>query len=136
MSFISYHSVKEFRSDGLFYIELRFSPEHFSEVNNFDREDVTKLVIEAGNRAAKEDGVNIKYLLTFNRHKQSPEEMLALYDRLKKLALPDIVGIDLAGDEINFPPELFKDFFARIQAEGRFGSTIHAGEVQNSYNRE
>jgi adenosine deaminase len=127
--FITYHSVKSFKTDGLFYIELRFSPEHFAEVNNFSREDITKLIIEAGNKAAEETGIFIKYLLTFNRNKQSQEDMIELYDRLKKLDLDEIVGIDLAGDEIHYPPELFKDFFSKIRSDSQYGSTIHAGEV-------
>ncbi len=129
VALITYDSVKNFSLDSLVYIELRFSPEHFSEFNNFQREDITRLIIDAGNRAAREKGIKIKYLLTFNRNKQTPQEMIQLYDRLTALDLPDIVGIDLAGDEINYPPELFKDFFDHINGEGRFKSTIHAGEV-------
>ncbi len=129
---IAYHSVKRFVQDGIFYIELRFSPEHFALQNNFDRREVTKLVVEAGNRAASETGIKIKYLLTFNRSKQTEEEMIKLYNTLKKLDLRDIVGIDLAGDEINYPPELFKRFFSIIDADGLYKSSIHAGEVSPS----
>ncbi len=129
--FITYHSVKQLPEDGIFYIELRFSPEHFAELNDFNREEITKLIIEAGNKAAKEEGIIIKYLLTFNRNKQKEEEMIELYDQLKKLDLKDIVGIDLAGDEIHFPPEMFKKFFTRIHSDGVYGSTVHAGEVTN-----
>ena len=132
VEFITYHSVKELTTDSIFYIELRFSPEHFSEVNNFSREEITKLIIDAGNRAAKEEGILIKYLLTFNRNKQSQEEMLTLYNRLKKLDLQDIVGIDLAGDEINYPPELFIKFFKVINDDKLYKTTIHAGEVTDS----
>jgi adenosine deaminase len=39
------------------------------------------------------------------------------------------VGIDLAGDEINFPPDMFKRFFKRIHSDGLYRSTVHAGEV-------
>jgi len=126
---IAYHSVKEFVNDGIFYIELRFSPEHFALQNDFDRREVTKLVVEAGNRAAEETGIKIKYLLTFNRSKQTEEEMISLYNALKKLDLEDIVGIDLAGDEINYPPELFRRFFEIINDDGLYKSSIHAGEV-------
>jgi adenosine deaminase len=130
--FIAYHSVRELVRDGLFYCELRFSPEHFSLENNFDRADITRLVIEAGNAAAAETGLHLRYLLTFNRSKQSSPEMIALYNRLKRLEIPEIVGIDLAGDEINYPPELFRDFFALVRADGLYKSTIHAGEMSPS----
>jgi adenosine deaminase len=130
--FITYHSVRELVRDGLFYCELRFSPEHFCLENNFDRGDITRLIIEAGNTAAAETGLHLRYLLSFNRSKQSPAEMIALYNRLKRLEIPEIVGIDLTGDEINYPPELFREFFALVHADGLYQSTIHAGEVSAS----
>lgn len=129
VGFITYHSVRELARDGIFFIELRFSPEHFSLKHDFDRVEITRLIIDAANRAAGEAGLHIRYLLTFNRSKQSCEEMIALYNRLKVLGNDQIVGIDLAGDEINYPVELFEDFFTLIKDEGLYQSTIHAGEV-------
>ncbi|WP_052078657.1 adenosine deaminase [Spirochaeta lutea] len=128
---VVYNSVKDFKDDGLHYIELRFSPEHFSLQNNFNRLDITKLVVEAGNAAAAEIGVELTYLLTFNRSKQEEEDMISLYKKLMNLALPEVVGIDLAGDELNFPPEGFKRFFELVDSDG-IPSTIHAGEVTPS----
>jgi adenosine deaminase len=130
--FITYYSVKELVRDGLYYCELRFSPEHFALENDFDRLQVTKLIVQAGNAAAKDVGLEIRYLLTFNRSKQTSEEMIELYNRLKRLGIPEIVGIDLAGDEINYPPEKFRDFFALIKSDGLYKSTVHAGEVTPS----
>jgi adenosine deaminase len=130
--FITYHSVKELVRDGLLYCELRFSPEHFALENDFDRAQVTRLIVKAGNAAASDAGLEIRYLLTFNRSKQSSVEMIDLYNLLKRLEIPEIVGIDLAGDEINYPPEQFRDFFALIESDGIYKSTIHAGEVTPS----
>jgi adenosine deaminase len=127
--FITYHSVRDLVDDGLFYCELRFSPEHFALENDFDRVEITKLIVQAGDRAAQETGLNLRYLLTFNRSKQTVQQMLALYDRLQRLELPQIVGIDLAGDEVNYPPEGFRPLFDRVRADGRFKATVHAGEV-------
>jgi adenosine deaminase len=130
--FITYHSVKELIRDGLIYCELRFSPEHFALENDFDRVQVTKLIVKAGNAAARDVGLEIRYLLTFNRSKQTSQEMIELYNRLKRLGIEEIVGIDLAGDEINYPPEQFRDFFTLIESDGLYKSTIHAGEVTSS----
>jgi adenosine deaminase len=132
ISFIAYHSVRELRADGIFYIELRFSPEHFALHNDFDRNRVTRTIIEAGNRAAREEGIIIKYLLTFNRNKQTAEEMLELYNGLKVQGFDEIVGIDLAGDEINYPPELFLSFFDQVRKDNVYQTTIHAGEVTSA----
>ncbi len=126
---ITYQSTKDFAQDGLFYIELRFSPEHFAIHNGFDRKDVTKIIVEAGNRASAETGVRITYLITFNRGKQPQDEMLRLYRMIRDLGLDGIVGLDLAGDEINFPGSLFQKFFDTVHSDGVYKCTIHAGEV-------
>jgi adenosine deaminase len=128
---ITHDSVLEFADDGIFHMELRFSPEHFSLQNDFDRVEITDLVIKAATDAAKKIGISQTYLLTFNRSKQDQHEMIDLYKKLMKLNLDSIVGIDLAGDELNFPPELFVEFFKAVKADGR-SCTIHAGEVTPS----
>ncbi len=132
VSDVVYSSIKELAKDGIFYIEIRFSPEHFSLYNNFDRGEITALVIQAADRAAREENFHIRYLLTFNRHMQTAEEMEKLLDKLQKQDLSRVVGIDLAGDEGNFPPENFITFFNKIAREGQFRTTIHAGEVTDS----
>ncbi len=126
---IVHDSVADMRTDGLFYIELRFSPEHFALHNGFDRIETTRTVISAADEAADEAGIEIRYLITFNRAKQNQDEMAGLYRAIRDLSHPRIVGIDLAGDEVNYPPERFVDFFREINADGVYRSTVHAGEV-------
>jgi len=129
---VAHDSVRDFASDGLFYIELRFSPEHFALQNNFDRMEITRLVIQACNDAAAEIDLHIRYLITFNRAKQDQHEMLDLYRKIRGLEIPEIVGIDLAGDEMGYPPRLFTEFFTAVKDDGIYGATIHAGEVSPS----
>jgi adenosine deaminase len=132
VALITYESVREFANDGLYYIELRFSPEHFALHNGFDRRETTRVVIDAADAAAEEIGLEIRYLITFNRNKQTQEQMTELYRSLRDMRISSIVGLDLAGDEINFPPQLFADFFATVNAEAVYKTTIHAGEVTPS----
>jgi adenosine deaminase len=91
--------------------------------------EITRLVIDAANTAAKEIGVMIRYLITFNRAKQTQYEMIDLYRTIRSLKIPEIVGIDLAGDETQYPPEQFTEFFKTVKDDGVYGTTIHAGEV-------
>jgi adenosine deaminase len=126
---ITYESVKAFKKDNLFYIELRFNPESFAIFNNFDREEVTKLVLAAGNKAALEIGLKIKYLITFNRGQRDIDYFLSLYEKLLVINKPEIVGVDLAGDEVNYPVKLFTKLFTAIRGDKRYKTTIHAGEV-------
>ncbi|QEN09071.1 adenosine deaminase [Oceanispirochaeta crateris] len=129
---VVYNSVIKIVNEGVHYIELRFSPEHFSLENDFNRLDITRLVIEAADAAAKASGLKIKYILTFNRGKQTAHEMLELYKKMLDLNIDSIVGVDLAGDETNFPPELFCDFFDAVNEIGMHKIDIHAGEVTDS----
>ncbi len=124
-----YKSVCDFKKENIHYIELRFSPEHFANFNDFDRIDVCKALINSSNQAAKENDFEIKYLITFNRNKQTADEMLSLYKKISEANLLDIVGYDLAGDELLNPAEEFQSLFDTIKKDGHAGITIHAGEV-------
>ncbi|MDR1316694.1 MAG: adenosine deaminase [Spirochaetales bacterium] len=129
---ITYESVKSFKKDNLFYIELRFNPESFAIFNNFDRAEVTSLVLEAGNKAALEIGLKIKYLITFNRGQRDLDYFLSLYEKLLTINKPEIVGVDLAGDEVNYPVKQFTKLFTAVNQDRRYKATIHAGEVTPS----
>lgn len=132
IDYIVYHSVLTLKDEGLLYIELRFAPDHFAEFNKFDRSEVVKVVINAANRASKEINLSINYLLTFNRMFQTSQEMIADLKKIDVLDIPSIVGIDLAGDEVNYAPELFAPFFDYIQSLKKYKIDIHAGEVTDS----
>jgi len=131
---IAYDSVKSFKEDGLHYIELRFNPLHFTELTGLNPKNVTKSIIDSSNAAASEIGLEIRYLLTFNRSVQTASEMLKTYKNLLEIDLTGVVGIDLAGDEINYPPEMFPEFFDVVKKDGYFKIDIHAGEVTDSQN--
>jgi adenosine deaminase len=134
VSGIAYDSVKSFSQENLHYMELRFNPLHFTELTGFDPKEVTRTIIDASNAAAAEIGLQIRYLLTFNRSVQTASEMLETYRDLLNIDLTGVVGIDLAGDEINYPPEMFPSFFDVIKSDGLFKIDIHAGEVTDSKN--
>ena len=126
---ITYATVKSFKNDCLHYIELRFNPEHFALFNNFDRLEVTKLILDAGNKAAAEIEMNIKYLISFNRGQYESDYFIALYKKILALGKSEIVGLDLSGDEVNFPIKNFTSLFNAINQDGKYKLTIHAGEV-------
>ena len=132
ISTISYESVKNLKDDGIFYIELRFAPHYFARQNNFDPIDITKLIIKSANRAARDIDIHIRYIITFSRRTQTSEEILKIYNEINSLNFKEIVGIDLAGDEFNFPQKLFVPAFKEIYKLDRHKLTIHAGEVTSS----
>jgi len=131
---ITYDSVKSFFKEGLHYIELRFNPLHFTEQTKLDPKEVTKAIILSSDTAASEIDLEIRYILTFNRSVQTANEMIEIYRHLHKVDLTKVVGIDLAGDELGYPPSLFSSFFDAVKEDGIYGIDIHAGEVSDSQN--
>ncbi len=129
---VVYTSMKEMAlDDNLAYLELRFNPIHYAIHCGFDPVDTLNTVLSALRQAVDERGIFARYLITFNRGFQKQEEMKGLLTRFQKEAdLTGVVGLDLAGDEVNFPPELFTDFFQYAHAQG-FKATFHAGEVSS-----
>ncbi|MFW9901869.1 MAG: adenosine deaminase [Candidatus Thorarchaeota archaeon] len=132
ISSITYQSIKKLKEDGLFYIELRLAPHYFARQHNFDPIEITKLIIKNGNKAAKEIDLHLRYLITFSRRTQTSDEILKIYDQITSLNFKEIIGIDLAGDEFNFPPKLFIPAFDEIYKRNQHKITIHAGEVTSS----
>ncbi|OQX28588.1 MAG: adenosine deaminase [Spirochaeta sp. LUC14_002_19_P3] len=134
VKYITLKSVEALADENIFYIELRFNPLHFTELTNLDPCEVTQAIIETGDSAAKKIGLHIRYILTFNRGIQTANEMIHTYKLLHNSDLSRVVGIDLAGDEINYPPELFTPFFDLVKKDGQFRIDIHAGEVTDTNN--
>ncbi|MFX0057965.1 MAG: adenosine deaminase, partial [Candidatus Heimdallarchaeota archaeon] len=115
-----------------FYIELRFAPHYFARQNNFDPIDITKLIVKSANKAAQDVEIQIRYIITFSRRTQTSEEILKIYHQINSLNIKEIIGIDLAGDEFNFPQKLFEPAFDEIHKINQHKLTIHAGEVTSS----
>lgn len=122
-------SILDLKKENLHYLELRFSPEHYSSYQDFNRKDVTSIIIETATNAAKQIDLEINFILTFNRSKQSEAEMAKLYSNITPILTDSVVAIDLAGDEIHYPARQFKSFFKEIRNEGLRGIDIHAGEA-------
>jgi adenosine deaminase len=128
--YVAYNSMKHIgEGENLHYLELRFNPMHYAVKQGFDPVDTLSVVIDALNRAVQEKKYFVRYLLTFNRGFNTAQEMIEQLKRYQEhVDLSGVVGIDLAGDEVKYPPELFKDFFDYSHAQG-FQHTIHAAEV-------
>jgi adenosine deaminase len=69
--------------------------------------------------------LRVELIASINRH-----EPVAIAEQVLQIAVDhkeDIVGLDLAGDEANFPPEPFVSLFQDARRSG-LGITAHAGE--------
>jgi adenosine deaminase len=118
--------LKSCAQDGAIYVEMTYSPE-LAEKNTGIPSNEHLIAIQAAIDDAKHK-YNIigRVLITAIRHFGHVEaEKVAL--AATKMHLPCVVGFNLGGDEINFPPRPFKRSYQIINDAGLKG-TIHAGE--------
>lgn len=122
--------VKDAADDGIKYLELRFSPQALSAVKNFSLEDVTSWVYDEVQLAAKECTISVNLIIALVRHGD-----IKRIEKVADIAIErsgeQIVGIDIAGNEVDFPSTLFVDIFNKAKKAG-LGITIHAGEWRNA----
>jgi adenosine deaminase len=120
-------------NENLFYAEVRFNPFHYCINKGFDPAETLNTFLQASRTAIKDSKKNINLLLTINRGFYDEMHYIEVFkDLIKKVDFNSIVGVDLAGDEVNFPPEKFKRFFDYIHSELGYPMTIHAGEVTDA----
>lgn len=123
---IAYENVYDAKAEGIDYIELRFSPLFMAQAHGLDPEKIVVAVVEGVRQGEAETGVKANLIGILSRH-FGPREAMRELDSLLTHK-DEFVGLDLAGDEANFPGELFVDHF-RIAREAGWQITVHAGEA-------
>ncbi len=122
---IAFENVEEAYHEGIDYVELRFSPCFMSEPHRLEPSGVVAAVIEGIEEGRSKFDVKVKLIGIISRTygvEIANKELSALLDHHEKL-----VGLDLAGDEANYPAELFHDHFQEAKKVG-WHITVHAGE--------
>ena len=122
---IAYENVEDAQEEGIDYIELRFSPLFMAKPHGLDPFGVVEATIDGATKAVRdtEMQVNLIGILSWTYGPdQAWKELDALLRQKYKL-----VAIDLAGDEANFPGEIFVEQFRRVRDAG-LAVTIHTGE--------
>jgi len=123
---IAYEAVMDAAAEGLDYIELRFSPWFMAETHGLNPQGVVQAVLDGVQSGREESGLQVKLLGILSRT-YGPEVAMQELESLLPFA-DQIVGLDLAGDEANFPAELFQHHFERARDVG-WKATVHAGEA-------
>jgi adenosine deaminase len=123
---VAYENVQDARREGLDYVELRFSPWFMAETHGLDPAGVVEAVVDGAQAGSHDLAIKVNLIGIISRT-YGPEigqqELEALLRQRNHL-----VALDLAGDEANWPGELFIDHFRRArQADWRI--TVHAGEA-------
>ena len=123
---IAYENVEDAFNAGLHYAELRFSPYYMSMNHQLPITDVVAAVIDGIKLGMKNFNIKINLIGILSRTfgvKQCQLELTALLNHKEHL-----IAVDLAGDEYNFPGELFVEHFKQVRDAG-LQVTVHAGEA-------
>jgi len=123
---IAYENVEDAHNEGIDHIELRFSPWFMSEPHALDPAAVVEAVVDGVESGSRDFDLSAKLIGTISRTygpQTAWQELEALLEHADHLA-----AVDLAGDEANFPGELFVEHFQRARDAG-LRVTVHAGEI-------
>lgn len=129
---ITREAVADAAVDNIHYLELRFTPVALSRVENFTLSEVVDWVVEGAEQASQEFGILTRLIVSVNRH-ESPELAAKVIELAIERKSDGIVGVDLAGDEANYPATPFAEIFQGAREKG-LHVTVHAGEWSGAGN--
>lgn len=123
---IARENVEDAKAEGLDYVELRFSPYFMAGPNKLDPAKVVEAVVAGVAEGRAKTRLKVNLIGILSRTFGAAACMTELEALLTHRA--DLVALDLAGDEKNFPAELFTGHFKRGRDAG-WAITVHAGEA-------
>jgi adenosine deaminase len=122
----TYECVADAAQDNVRYLELRFTPMALAKTQGYQLHEVTHWALMAVEKARQDfPHMQVELIASINRH-----ESLEVAERVTQIAVDhkdDIVALDLAGDEVNFPAAPFAPLFREAKRAG-LGLVAHAGE--------
>ena len=122
---IAYECVEDLKLEGIDYAELRFSPWFMAQAHQLNAAAVVEAVVNGIKDASRDYQMPVGIIGILSRTYGAE----IAWKELQALATcrEDLSALDLAGDEINFPGELFVDHFKKARDLG-WQITVHAGE--------
>lgn len=123
---ITFEYLKANAAEDTIYTEMMYSPDHAEMSSNIPSTEHLKAIQQAIDDAEAKHNIIGRIIITAVRH-FGPESAIKVAKQALKENVPCIVGFGLGGDEINFPPKLFKEAY-KIAADGGLQCTVHAGE--------
>jgi adenosine deaminase len=123
---IARENVEDARAEGIDYLELRFSPYFMAGPNRLNPAKVVEAVVAGIGEGRAKTGLKVNLIGILSRTFGAAACKIELEALLTQRS--HLVALDLAGDEKNFPAELFTEHFQRGRDAG-WAITVHAGEA-------
>jgi len=123
---IARENVEDAKAEGIDYLELRFSPYFMAGPNKLAPAKVVEAVVAGVEEGRAKTGLKVNLIGILSRTFGAAACMVELEALLTQRG--HLVALDLAGDEKNYPAELFVEHFKRGRDAG-WAITVHAGEA-------
>ncbi len=123
---IARENVEDAKAEGIDYLELRFSPYFMAGPNQLDPAKVVEAVVAGIEEGRAKTGLKVKLIGILSRTFGPDACKIELEALLTQRT--HLTALDLAGDEKNWPAELFTEHFKRGRDAG-WAITVHAGEA-------
>lgn len=125
---LTYQVIQDAAKENTMYLELRFAPHYMASKSNMPLTDIVDAVLDGIQKARKDfPETRVEPILIAVRH-LGPEKAKEAVDLAVEKG---IKNVDLASDELHFPPELFCHVFTEAKKRG-LHVTIHAGEARGA----
>jgi adenosine deaminase len=122
---ITYDYLARTAKEGAIYVEFMPSPDH-AALCGISYTEMLEHSIKAIDRARQDYGIESRIIIVCVRH-FGVKKCLHVVEEAIQNPHPYVVGIGMGGNEVDFPPGLFKQVFAKADNAG-LGCTVHAGE--------
>lgn len=124
---IARENVEDAAAEGIDHIELRFSPAFIGDYYELPPQAVAEKICATVAETAARLPVTVKLIGIVSRT-YGPERAWVEVEAALACRAGGIVALDLAGDELGYPGELFVEHFRRAR-EGGLRVIAHAGEA-------
>jgi adenosine deaminase len=121
---ITREAVEDLDADGVRLAELRFSPEFLCSPGGLDW-DEAMAAVQAGLGDARGLDVAVGLIVIFSRNYGMDSGRRTVDFTLRHR--DEVVGFDIAGPELDFPPRMYRELVQPIKEAG-LGLTTHYGE--------
>jgi adenosine deaminase len=123
---VAYENVEDALNAQIDYAELRFSPYYMAMKHNLPVEGVVEAVVDGVKAGIRDFGIKANLIGIMSRTfgtEACQQELNAILSQRD-----NIIAVDLAGDELGQPGELFTSHFKQVRDSG-LNITVHAGEA-------
>ncbi|WP_165310008.1 adenosine deaminase [Vibrio ziniensis] len=123
---VAYENVEDALNAQIDYAELRFSPYYMAMKHSLPVAGVVEAVVDGVKAGIRDFGIKANLIGIMSRTfgtEACQQELNAILSQRD-----NIVAVDLAGDELGQPGELFTNHFKQVRNSG-LNITVHAGEA-------